>query len=219
MFAAAPALDANAAPDPAAEGLAWLHEMAAMGMQAARKVFGEIMAEPEPAIAEPQPPQPDRFAALHELERLSRWVRLTIALRARLAEGPRRAPHRDLNRLQPPTRSDRVERGYMDAREALRIAIERETFVESERDEALALVGAWLKANPIGDFITRPVSDIVRRLCRHIDIPFDPALWADEPWALEERADPPITSAYRGWSPPGRAAPLGPGPSPPVHPP
>lgn len=200
MFSAAtvPGQSAAAGLDEAAEGLAWLHEMAGMGMQAARKVFAEIMAEPET----PPAPDPDRFAALRELDRLSRWVRLTIALRSRLAAGLRARPASQSRGSNRYDRHDRLVRSSLDVRGAMGLAIEREAFTERERDEALAAVDRWLEHNPDTDFLTRPVSDILRRLCRDTGIPFEPALWAEEPWALEERADPPVTSAYRGWPPP-----------------
>jgi len=38
------------------------------------------------------------------------------------------------------------------------------------------------------DLTAGPVSAIVERLCRDLYLPYDPELWEDEPWAIEEAA-------------------------------
>jgi len=38
------------------------------------------------------------------------------------------------------------------------------------------------------DLTEGPVSAIVERLCRDLYLPYDPELWEDEPWAIEEAA-------------------------------
>jgi hypothetical protein len=42
------------------------------------------------------------------------------------------------------------------------------------------------------DFGNKPVGAVVADLCKLLSLPFDPALWEDEPWAIEEaKAKPP----------------------------
>jgi hypothetical protein len=205
MFSPAPA-PTPAAADPARtqRDLARLDRLADLGMDLAEALHAKAMAvRDEKLEAETEVAADAAQARLERLtlafERIARCVRLTLALKARLAAPPRQAPQ---PRLFGEPRRDLLHRRRDDVADVLTRIVDRECAGETERDAALTIAQAFLDEAEPGLFLTRPVSDIVRRLCRNMHVPFDPTLWADEPWALEERADPPITSAYRGWPPP-----------------
>lgn len=46
-----------------------------------------------------------------------------------------------------------------------------------------------------------PVGAVVENICRVMGLPFDPALWQDEPWAATEMAEKPEGSPYADWPP------------------
>jgi hypothetical protein len=45
----------------------------------------------------------------------------------------------------------------------------------------------------------RPVGVIVSGICRAMRLPFDPALWEDEPWAKAETREKPKGSPFAKW--------------------
>jgi hypothetical protein len=47
--------------------------------------------------------------------------------------------------------------------------------------------------------LDRPIGAVVEAVCRAMRLPFDFALWEDEPWALEESRDKPKGSPYAKW--------------------
>lgn len=50
-----------------------------------------------------------------------------------------------------------------------------------------------------------PVGAVVENISRVMGLPFDPALWQDEPWAATEMAEKPEGSPYADWPPPQTA--------------
>jgi len=51
------------------------------------------------------------------------------------------------------------------------------------------------------DFGRLPVGAVVENICRVMGLPFDPALWEHEPWAVAEMAEKPEGSPYAEWEP------------------
>jgi hypothetical protein len=49
------------------------------------------------------------------------------------------------------------------------------------------------------DFGRRPVSEIVEGICKVLDLTFDPALWEDEPWVIEEAKAKPAAGQGAEW--------------------
>jgi hypothetical protein len=49
------------------------------------------------------------------------------------------------------------------------------------------------------DFGRKPVSEIVEGICKVLGLTFDPRLWEDEPWAIEEAKAKPAASPTADW--------------------
>ena len=48
------------------------------------------------------------------------------------------------------------------------------------------------------DFGRKSTGEIVEQICRLLNLPFDPALWQDEPWAIAEAKAKPAGSPFAG---------------------
>jgi hypothetical protein len=49
------------------------------------------------------------------------------------------------------------------------------------------------------DFGRKPVSEIVEGICKVLGLTFEPSLWQDEPWAIEEAKAKPAASPTADW--------------------
>ena len=163
--------------------LALLRELADLGMDMARDVARRAKdPDAEGAIADPGL----AFA------RIARAVRQTLALEVRFEEEreTRLARARDAaqRRRDREASAPYDRRGRLVRRAALR-AIEAEA---DDQDYAEQLVEALderlLDREADEDFLDLPVSELVARICKDLGLRFDPSLWEDETWAIEEAA-------------------------------
>ena len=81
---------------------------------------------------------------------------------------------------------------------AVKRAIDDETEDYDERDELLEDLKERLdEREDLG--LDRPIGAVVESVCRAMRLPYDFALWEDEPWALQETAENAKGSPYAGW--------------------
>jgi hypothetical protein len=186
-------LDAAPITDPAAERTARhaaiLRELAELGMALVRRVV-EQASEPEGEAGAVQPDPGLSFS------RLSRAVRLTLALEKRLFEetkaaaGPAPA---DADRFKLRiSRKDKV--AY--AVEGLLMNCEQE-YDEDEIERLLEDADERLSdMETEEDFADAPISAIVARICADLGLTPDWTMWAREAWAKAEARDGVAGSPY-----------------------
>ena len=164
--------DAPTSPeDPAGEAetaervarqLAMLRELAELGMGMARAICADAQA---PAGVE------RRFAGDLALmfSRVSKAIRMTLVLEARLAEDLRTAGAR---RGEPVPRAQSAPEALDPTND--RDEAEAVETPQSERNERLT------DPNEFARLDDRPIADWVAVICEHLGVPFDPELWVDE---------------------------------------
>jgi hypothetical protein len=202
----APTSSTDRAADRDAQRAATLQELAEIGMDLARALRREVMAAaeaPSPeAATEPRAGAPGMAEVGLAFSRISRAVRLTLALEARLeadgkavAQAPRPASgsaqeillerFRRVWRQADEEHADKVR----DAVERL-IEVEVEAGAETERAERLrARLDERLEAEAGDeDFAGLPIGEAVARICRDLGLTPDWGLWDDEDWGLEAAA-------------------------------
>jgi hypothetical protein len=169
--------------------LAMLRELSEIGMRLARGV--ERQAEtPETASG-------DLGLAF---SRIARAVRQTLALEARL-KGEREARVQEERamrdqQLARATRSSIGRRSKL-VRRAVGQAIEADAG-EHDFEQLFDDLDERLADREDDDFLDRPVSELVARICKDLGVTVDWSLWKDEDWALAEsaaRAKPPPDDA------------------------
>ena len=148
------------------------------------------------------------------LSRIARAVRLTLALEARLAEPP---PERAAAAGAPGAVAKPDIRFFLRAKRrghcalAAFKAIELVADGDNDRREELRSEVRERLREVDDDIMNRPIGEVVAILCREFGLPYDPTLWADEPWAIEE-----AENAESPWPPPAAAGRwAGPAPRPP----
>jgi hypothetical protein len=225
-MSATPVTTPSESPDPAVLRAEWrlrlLEEMAEITMDLARVVHRQAQAAAEPAeansieaaevpatrarTASPTPPDPSEALA-----RISRALRLTLALHARTDE--------QLRALQAGITAEcearRVETARRAASEAearsagRREAVERLVFEAAEReiddDEAFGDVIEALEERLEGDEAYQdldcaPLREIVKRLCADLELTPDWSRWEGEGWAAEPFFRPKLSL----WARPSR---------------
>ena len=201
MPAAAAALDPAVDPDPCepyedavawrAMGLPMLKELAEIGMEMARDLarrVREVPANDDPEAAASRPADPGL-----SLSRIARTVHLSLSLGARLIEESA-ADNVKLAELRKEARSrdlwDRHDRARARVNEIDEI-LERAVrcAVRQARERGDPEVDAMeYRLDPPNQAVSgkdyygdEPVPELIERLCRTYNIPFDPNLWADEP--------------------------------------
>jgi hypothetical protein len=218
-----PAQDRTEACAPGAEEAARLH---ALRMQALEALIGDGLALLDEIkrralrtpyeVEEEHKPEPAELGLA--FDRISRAVRFTVAQHERLeAEAGKTAEQKH------------AEAAARAAAEAARAARARNApspealVAKREQDHKLRLVERAVKG-AICDFtedyderdeltgdlnerleeredlgLDRPIGAVVAGICRAMRLPFDFALWEDEPWALQEAAEKPKGSPYAKW--------------------
>ena len=191
-----------------------LRELTELGMRMARALCEEVEA-----AAKAGEPQPQRAAdpALM-FSRISRAVRLTLALETKLIEDAQAGPAR--RETQAADRKAQAIRGYEADR--ARAVARKETVVEvvetvidfdaPENDIESLLERSEVLLDPDEDakFADAPLSVWITAICKDLGLTPDWNLWAAEDWAAEEAVtwpDSPFAKLYPRSSgpPPGRS--------------
>jgi hypothetical protein len=167
-----------------------LQELAEIGMNVARAVGRQVLAEPEPA--EPAGTAHPELV----LTRIARCVRQTVALEARLTADYRAwaAKSSAEQAAALAERAERAEAAEARRRERRKAQVERaaKTVIEGatrpdDYHYRLRDVKEWLwDSDDDADFADRPIGEIIARICADLDIPFEAAKWANQSWAREE---------------------------------
>ena len=148
------------------------------------------------------------------LPRLGRCLRLTVALKAKLRDDADKKAAADLNAqriaLQQPRPPYRPSARRKDVERAVRMQIERQD-QERETQELLEDMRERLFEADYPPFATKPVSELVARICNDLKVSVDWSLFDDENWARHEMLTRPGRSYY---TPPERRPPKPP-PAPP----
>jgi hypothetical protein len=173
-------------PTRIARQLARLEELAEIGMDLARQVRREALA------GEDGPPARPAADLALVFSRISRAVRQTLALEARLAADHQaeQAAGRHIVREAARTLQTRLARDQKRAqvRVIAAEAIEAEIH-EDCRAQVLAEMDERLDAYDDlerDDLERRPVGALVAEICRALGVPVDWSLWEQEEWACQE---------------------------------
>ena len=148
-----------------------LAELAELGMSAARAVHGDLMAAEEPQV---------RAELGLTFQRLSRSVRQSLALEAKLARDER-------------ARAERAAQAALSHRKSrLKTAVEPLVWTEAEDDETaetrLTALGDFLDALSLDDdFLDGPIEAQIARICAAFGVPRP----ANESASRSEGADLP----------------------------
>ncbi len=165
-----------------------LQELAEIGLSLARDLQRRVLAAPEgpPAQAE-EPREPAGLA----LGRISRAVRLTLALQARFDED-RRALDDKVQALAADKAAALARaNGLAAAQRTIRraeVSIKVEHAIETEADErdVERLFDEFherlIEASDEEDFVTRPLGEVIAAIRADLGLPVDPALLDDPDW-------------------------------------
>ncbi len=196
----------------AAKRLQMLQELAEIGMDLARAVHRQALAE-APAIeagegAVAHPPAGGDLGLV--FSRIARAVRQTLALEARL-EQERSA--RDRAAGQGPGRQG-VEAKWRARRRRQEVSsfVEQLIEAESDRDDVEHLLADLAERldddEDAGALADRPIGELIAGICRDLGLTPDWSLWADEDWAAQA-----VTAGTPGPRPAGSGPPPGAGPA------
>ena len=174
-----------------ARQLAMLQELAEIGMDLARAVRREALAEPKDDGA---PKTPTRSAADYDLalSRIARTVRQTLALETRLAadheaeqETGRHIVRESARQLQTELhRAQKRAQVRQITTEAIEAGIHEDCHAEwlAEMDERLERYDDEIR----DDLDRKPIGALVAEICRALGVPVDWSLWEQEDWACHE---------------------------------
>jgi hypothetical protein len=161
---------------------------------------------------DPGAPRRSLCALAADFARISRWLRVAIFLRVRIAQGALDSPR------EP--RKARTRGPAADLAEAAREAFEAFDAFEAFRPEHEAVRRA--PRENLERYLERPFGEVVGLICRGIGLRPDWDAWACEPWAQEEIRTRPPASPYADYPGPGPGPSREPPPGPPYrnpHPP
>ena len=198
-----PALPTLAPPDEAhwshafaLRQLQLLGELAELGLDVARAVERQagdmhscVSPDPRPALAF----QGDPALAY---ARVSRAVRLTLMLQAKLIDAMKAAETADAAaRTQPDRFSPEYQRKARVERIVERLAEAEHPDAEDQVTDLLAEAAERLDDEDLyGDLLDRPMSELVARICQDLGLAPDWAGLAQELWAVKE-----VESGQPGW--------------------
>jgi hypothetical protein len=207
--------------------LAWklpmLRELAELGMDMARDVRDRAVAEPkpepvpeEPATADDEADEPAKNdgktdSLARAFARLSRSVRMTLALHTKLLEDYRKS---DEERAAERTRRAAAARAAHRANQMDKVKRVAEATIDAEtgedwneREDLHDALSERLKDfDDYADLGNRSIGEIIARICRDLGLKPDWRRWVDAAWAKQEMAEKPPGSPYADW-PPSRATP------------
>jgi hypothetical protein len=174
-------------PDPTSD--ARTERCLAMLERLAEKGMAMVEAVPEDGLAQ----SADTFA------KLSRAVRLTIALIPRIEEGPRARRAKaaaDAEAIDPFAALKTGRKAKV--RELLRDVIDRETPDPEDNDTLVDALEERLLCDDAYDHIEDlPLRDIVERLCADLELNPDWSLWTGEGWKPKPPFYRPLCSDFR----------------------
>ena len=191
----------------AARRIEVVQRLTEMGIELAEALHRQGLARIERAVEDPEAPAVDGGAAELKFSRLTKAVRMCLALGARLDQ--------DLLAQGPKAEAARVARLVEEGRErkvARRRAIQRKFQVQEIVEQAIV---ATVDQDDVEDFNDRlserldddddaeaadfanlPIGVMVARVCRDLGVTPYWNLWKDEAWAIEEAATLPPGSPY-----------------------
>ena len=151
----------------------------------------------ENTVAERTDPQADAGLAY---SRISKALRQALMLHAKFEEDSyktqqERAAEAAARQAKEAQRAAAIQAGAKAHRkrqveQAVKIAMDAELVENEEKFDYGGLYGELLERlddfDDYSDFGRKPVSEIVESICKVLDLTYDPALWEDEPWAIEE---------------------------------
>jgi hypothetical protein len=178
-------------PDPAdtqtlaQRQLAALDRMAELCLQVAEDL-GKAALEAEAAD--------DKAKLAQALAVTTRSIRLTLAMQTRIAEAGERRTQRQA--AEAADRKHRIEQARDQVETAVLTSFGWEASERLPSPEREKEVLDWLEALPDDILDQRPVGMTIKMICDHAKLPFDPALFADYPWAIEEQQTRPAFSPY-----------------------
>jgi hypothetical protein len=180
-----------------------LEELAEIGMDLARALKRRVEAEAETSADKEQPPPAPTRDPADAFQRLSRAVRLTLALEARMAEALRALIAGEVAAAE----TRRAQAGAAQAKR--RAATERKVrdlvtdvmIAEVEGDEALedchaAMVERLEEDEAYEGYEDAPVRETVERLCADLVLTPDWSLWTDDGWAIPPERRRPAHSVF-----------------------
>jgi hypothetical protein len=183
------ARDASAARTEAAEDAEMLRDLARIGMDIARSL--RVIAEAQAAQAVAQPTQaPAGIDPGLGFSRVSRAVRLTLALKTKLLEEGQQRDRKEREEAQErKIAAARKQRRKTEVASAVEQAIEDdvERGEGGDAEQLRADLRERLDEPDIdGDLGKCTVGDIVQRVCRDLGIIPDWGLWEKEAWYVDE---------------------------------
>ena len=184
-----------------------LRELARMGMDLARAVHRQGVAQAESVSEQPAPESAAAEAAL-AFSRLAKTVRQCLALEARIADQQRR---RELGEIDQAGELFKQSRSYLlgakrrQVKRAVADAIESEAesggIYPSDAERLFDRLDERIE-DEVDGFDDRPVGECIARLCRKLGVEPDWTRWQEASWAVEEIAERPKGSPYADWAPP-----------------
>jgi hypothetical protein len=165
--------------------LTMLERMAELCLQVAEEL-GKAALEAEAAD--------DKAKLAQALAVTTRSIRLTLAMQTRIAEAGQRRTQRQT--IEAADRKHRIEKARDQVETAILTAFGWEASERPPSPEREKEVLDWLEALPDDILEARPVGMTIKMVCDHAKLPFDAALFADYPWAIEEQQTRPAFSPY-----------------------
>ena len=187
-----------------------LQELAEIGMQIARAVRDEAVAQTDGA-------EPSRGLAADPgltYSRIAKAVRLTLALETRLADGLEKA-RVERARSHLAAIRQAADEHQQDVRDYVAEAIEADgvehRMPRPEVERLLDELDERLEAGEYDDMLDNaPTGELVARICQDLGVEIDWDLWDGQDWAEDYKDSPAFTSGYRPFTV------IGPSPAPPT---
>ena len=164
---------------------------------AAESALAMLQKITENTVAERTDPQADAGLAY---SRISKALRQALMLHAKFEEDSyktqqERAAEAAARQAKEAQRAAAIQAGAKakqkrQVEQAVKIAMEAELARDGEAFDYGGVYGELLERlddyDDYSDFGNKPVSETVESICKVLGLTFDPALWEDEPWAIEE---------------------------------
>ena len=191
----------------AARRIEVVQRLTEMGIELAEALHRQGLARIEQAIEDPEAPVVDGGAAELKFSRLTKAVRMCLALGARLdqdlVDHGRKAEAERVARLVEAGRERKVARRRAVQRKFQIQEIVEQAIVATVDQDDVEDFNARLEERleddddaEAADFANLPIGVMVARVCRDLGVTPHWNLWKDEAWAIEEAATLPPGSPY-----------------------